>query len=469
MKARRIFTEADQRAFARLSGDWNPMHMDPVAARRLLPGRPVVHGIHLLLWAIDASIASRGATARLRSIFADFRKMVGVGEAAELEITGEDSVDRCRIRRGAALAATVELGWERGSDVDLPRPSDSAPAAREPSEVAREALVGMQGTTELCCEEAGLASLFPNLLRALDRCTCAELLATTRLIGMVCPGLHSIYNRLSLERVDAQLRMDAHQDFEVRHFDKRFDLLRIGVRGPTLQGTLEAFYRPQPSVQRSYEALGSLVERGEFSGCSALVVGGSRGLGEVAVKLLAAGGASVAFTYRKGAREAQVLEREVASSGGRVRSFEMDVLQPGSSLTAIRSELVSVSHLLYFATGPIFVAERGAFDPRVFAAFCDFYVTAFASIVEALLPAGLRRVLYPSSTAIDEIPADMGEYAAAKAAGESLCAFLAKTRPELVIRAPRFPRLATDQTKSLVRSREEAPERVLLPELRTLM
>lgn len=469
MKASRLFTEADQRAFACLSGDWNPLHVDPVAARRLLPGRAVVHGVHLLLWAMDVSLASRAESLRLRSLSADFRRMVGVDEPVELEVDRRGAVDRCFVRRGAVLAATIEMAWDDGSKVDAPRPRNGVPAICEPAEAPRDAVVGMKGTTELFCEEAGLAALFPHLSRALDCNTCAELLATTRLVGMTCPGLHSIYNRLSVERVGVQPRTDAHQHFEVRRFDERFDLVRIGVRGPTLEGTLEAFYRPGPSVQRSYRELATLVEPDEFSGCRALVVGGSRGLGEVAVKLLAAGGASVAFTYHRGAVEAQAMEREIASGQGQARSFPLDVLQPGRSLSRIREQFGSVSHLFYFATGPIFVAERGAFDARVFAAFCDIYVTAFAAIVDELASAGLRRVLYPSSTAVEEVPADMGEYAAAKAAGESVCAFLAKTRPELVIRATRFPRLATDQTRTLAPSREAAPEQVLLPELRALM
>jgi acyl dehydratase len=49
----KVFTDRDQTFFAALSGDWNPMHMDPVAARRTQAGLPAVHGIHGLLWALE--------------------------------------------------------------------------------------------------------------------------------------------------------------------------------------------------------------------------------------------------------------------------------------------------------------------------------------------------------------------------------------------------------------------------------
>ena len=38
----RSFSIEDQRAFAKLSGDSNPLHIDPVAARRLMFGQVAV-------------------------------------------------------------------------------------------------------------------------------------------------------------------------------------------------------------------------------------------------------------------------------------------------------------------------------------------------------------------------------------------------------------------------------------------
>src|SRR5882724_3604097 len=84
MSMRRIFTLDDQDFFARLSGDFNPMHMDPVAARRTLFGRPVVHGIHTLLCAIEGWLALHDEPVRLRTLQVAFRGPVIVGEPVEI-------------------------------------------------------------------------------------------------------------------------------------------------------------------------------------------------------------------------------------------------------------------------------------------------------------------------------------------------------------------------------------------------
>ncbi len=50
--------------------------------------------------------------------------------------------------------------------------------------------------------------------------------------------------------------------------------------------------------------VGPHVSANEFTGAAALVVGGSRGLGELTAKLLAAGGGRVTITYAYGEGDA---------------------------------------------------------------------------------------------------------------------------------------------------------------------
>ena len=48
------FTAERQTEFAALSGDWNPLHVDPVFSRRTQGGAPVVHGMNILVLCLDA-------------------------------------------------------------------------------------------------------------------------------------------------------------------------------------------------------------------------------------------------------------------------------------------------------------------------------------------------------------------------------------------------------------------------------
>ncbi|MGE5257302.1 MAG: MaoC/PaaZ C-terminal domain-containing protein [Hyphomicrobiales bacterium] len=85
----RTFTSDDQLAFARLSGDSNPLHMNPTTARRLLFGQPVVHGLHALLWGVDEALRTGMQALELRTVRADFQTGIGLGRTVNCIISNQ--------------------------------------------------------------------------------------------------------------------------------------------------------------------------------------------------------------------------------------------------------------------------------------------------------------------------------------------------------------------------------------------
>ena len=149
------------------------------------------------------------------------------------------------------------------------------------------------------------------------------------------------------------------------------------------------------------------------------------------------------------------------------RCRRLDVLEVSRDLPHMVVNISKALYLYYFATPAIFGAAKGQFSSRRFAGFADYYVSGFLRAVQSLAgqTSGQQKVFYPSSAAIEELPPDMGEYAAAKMAGEILCDFLHKTNPDLTIHKPRLPRIATDQTVSLLPVDNQDPVTILLPHL----
>ena len=193
------------------------------------------------------------------------------------------------------------------------------------------------------------------------------------------------------------------------------------------------------------------VQPSMFSGQRALVIGGSRGLGEVCLKNLAAGGAEVKFSYYKGENEAQNLVTEIRAAGGTVDAIRIDVVGPVEKMKVICDESWSPTHVYYFATPPIFVGKKDRFQEDVFHNFCRYYVDGFAKIMSVILEStdGVVFALFPSSIALDELPEAMGEYIAAKSAGEAFAKFLEVETARLHVSIVRYPRLASDQTQTV--------------------
>jgi NAD(P)-dependent dehydrogenase (short-subunit alcohol dehydrogenase family) len=472
----RVFTSDDQLAFARLSGDYNPIHLDPVAARRLLFGQPVVHGVHALLWAFDGWLADQSTAVRvagpvrITKLKVRFRSSIPLDARIELVARQKSPTEvQLELSTDDAKAVTASVSFEPAGESSTRVVAEFPPQGpcrdRGPAELAT-----MAGEISLCLERKAATTLFPHAVRCLPADQLATLLAATRVVGMEAPGLHSIFSGLELEAGSVAEKAAPVLRYETANFDDRVSRLELRVDSSGMRGQVLAFVRPEPQQQASFESLQSLVAPNEFAGERALVIGGSRGLGEVAVKLLAAGGAEVRFTYARGAADAERLAAEIAIAKGHVASFQYDVLADPPRLAAAL-ENWSPTLLCFFATPHIAASPDGGFSASRFGAFCDYYIRGFLATFEAARACGpgLSRVLYPSSVFVEELPPNLGEYAAAKTAAEALCRFLAKAHGGIRFHCPRWPRLATDQTASLIRTELPDPAATVFAALRDVL
>jgi hypothetical protein len=467
----RVFTSDDQLAFAKLSGDYNPLHMDPIRARRLLFGRQVVHGLQALFWSVDHYLKTRTQPLELETVKANFQAGLGVGQTVNCMYTrqSEHQVE-IRLETDKTPAAWIQIAWNPSSQ----QQADTLPAASQEPEKCRQRsldeVAAASGNLSLYFDKEYAARLFPNLVRVLPPMQLAALLATTRLVGMECPGHHSIYSGLNLTFFSDSAGV-SKLNYQVADCNKRLALLLMDVGAPGMKGQIKAFLRPKPQEQAAFTEVCREVESEEFSAQRALIIGGSRGLGEVTAKLLAAGGAEVTITYYHGQQDAQQIVEEIVSHGAKADCLPLNVLEPSQGLLNRVANCSKPLYLYYFATPAIFGAAKGRFSSQRFTTFSDYYVTGFLRTVQTLADpsTGLQKIFYPSSSAIEELPLDMGEYAAAKMAGEILCDFLQKANPALTIHKPRLPRVATDQTVSLLPVSNQDPVSVLLTHLRTLI
>lgn len=461
-RSTRSFTREEQLAFARLSGEFNPVHLDPVAARRLLFGRAVLHGLQLVLWAADQWLAGRSKRARITRFRVLYRRGVGIDEPVEfaIDVPSADSARVEALADGAsAFSAEFACVADDREGVEIPSGTfePSAPRERSESELRNSA-----GSLPLRLDRELASQLFPTLSRLIRSDQLAAILATTRMVGMEAPGLHSICRSLDLS--DAAGRTELRLAYRASRFDPRFSLLDLIVDGPCLAGTVSTGIRPGPVSQKPFSAARELVLADEFGGHRALVIGGSRGLGEAATKLLVAGGADVKLTWYRGAEDAGRVVSDIRSGGGAAAAFQFDVLHAGD----LRDRLGGwePTLLCYFATPFMGAGVPGRFSDSLFRSYCDIYVQGFHATLNSL--GGVKGVLYPSSTVVDELPPNMMEFAAAKAAGESLCRSLAAAQPRVLFHVPRFPRLATDQTATLLRVPMTDPMAPMLATLRQL-
>ncbi len=435
------FVLRDQERFASLSGDRNPMHLDPLAARRTQAGAPVVHGIHGVLWALD--LLAKAGEPLPRALQVRFEAFLYLD--VEVQAILRRLEDRATVileSRGRRVT-TISLLQAHAKSVPVTSEGPAEPIPDRPLELDFPEASEACGALRLRGGPEDYAADFPNLAAALGAGRVRAIAGLSTLVGMRLPGLHSIFSKCVIDLLDGEVTDTLK--FAVQRARAPLRQLTIGFAGGGIAGSIEAFVRHPPVTQPSIEELGLQADQLDLSGQRALVVGGSRGLGELTAKMAAIAGAEVTVTYARGEREAGALCDELAERGFACRKRWLDVTR------LAEAELTpgEFTHVYYFATPPIFSRTTDRYDAARFHAFTEYYCDAFEELCHRLQGEGELRAFWPSSTAIDEAPRNMIEYTMAKLAGEALCRELERANAKLRIATARFPRLPTDQTSSV--------------------
>lgn len=425
-------------------------------------GAPVVHGVHLVLWAIDRWLASVEYPVRITALKAVFRKPVYLDRevALELKHASHQAVEfagRCSDVGVLELAVRVDRG-SRHADVD--RGDWSTPTS--PDVVSREAAATACGEIPIAIDDARARTLFPHLCERVGLAQLAELLATTRLVGMHCPGLHSLFSGLSLEAHQATAGRSVR--YEVADAKLKYSMIPVRVNGPSLRGTLDTFYRPPPTTSVMADVVRA-VARDSCVTQRALVVGGSRGLGEAFAKAIAAGGGQVCLTYHRGAGDAERVIGEIRDAGLHADAFALDVLSPSSLVTEwpLRKP---PTHLYYCATPTLHSARMGAtLDVGELDLLIRYFVVGLHATTQAAIALGANPiVVWTPSTTLLEAPSGAAMYCTAKAAMEEFCKHLPSLLPVTVL-CPRIGRVDTDQSASLVQRQTASTLSVAIAQL----
>jgi hypothetical protein len=461
--ASRQFSMADQQEFSKFSGDVNPIHIDTVYSRRTMYGQCILHGVHGLLWALDSLYrvcsedVSKVSVNFLQPIFLDETIVCLWNGGRKLAIKSDNTTLATItvtfvVRTSTAPATSIKCAarhlqgyFERSSPRNI---SFVDAAGLNVTQVTHfsESLAGEQ--------------LFPYLCSRHGPAAVGEIGTTSYIVGMECPGLQSLFSSLSFEFSAQQ----SERLFQVLESDDRFSLLKIGFTGVFITATIEAFYRPTVAVGPNVHDIAARIAPEEFRNVRALIIGGSRGLGETVAKMIAAGGGEVTITYHQGETESLLIQRAIYDFGGMCGVKRYSVL----SDSALDLDLTHYNQIYYFATPQILQAFNPAQKTKLRNLYRNFYIDGFKEICEQLVRSQSRAAIFFPSTKFIDAPTDgLDDYIEVKIEAEALCERL-RCEANLHIVVARLPRTATDQNQSVLPTNLPDGVETMLPYMRAL-
>jgi hypothetical protein len=464
--SRLTFSMDEQHFFVDVSGDRNPIHIDPIAARRSQAGGLIVHGVHTFLRVLDCYAKRTTSDETISRIKTRFNKPVLIDDTVSVFDVSTSRRICLRVEKNGLNLASIVL--EKGSrhNTTVMASDISATPVSSPRDIPLTEIAKCAGAIPIPDSAEAIKTKFPNAVEWLGIDAILNIVGLSTLVGMECPGLHSLFSgfdvNLRPEKIGANLL------YRVNQLQERYRLTKISVECPSLYGTVEAFVRIPPVKQTTVADLCQQISPDEFVGQKALIIGGSRGLGALTAKIIAAGGGHPFITYAVGKLDAIDVVEEIVDEGKTCGFAKYDVHQPARP--QLNDILEDFSHMYYYASPQIFRRKTAVYEPDTAKLFNLYFADAFSDLCYSFSNTSNRKItiFYPSTTAIDERPGGITEYTMAKVAGEILCEDISMDQKNLEIITRRLPRVHTDQTANVASTKAENPLDILLPILRQI-
>ncbi|MDC0906596.1 MaoC/PaaZ C-terminal domain-containing protein [Gammaproteobacteria bacterium] len=427
------FKKQDCYWFAEVSGDNNPMHLDENYAVSQIYGRVVVHGIHAVIFLFNEWIKT--VPFKLIEIYrldVSFIKAVYLHKEYSLDIRIIDSnlvsLRASSISQGPVLDMKVHFGEATHEAFSRSISSDKMAKDTEcdaPLEVGSEFRVLLPSDTK------PLLLRYSNLNRIVGQVV-QYLLVSTYTVGMVCPGLHSIFSTLRLVPNEFLTNEGNLVSFRVLNVDKRFSRVFLVASGVKIQ----AFLRPEPTKSLGYTALDSTFKFDQLKGREVLVLGAGRGLGLSVVKALSKSQSKVTAITRRFSEELCELEKNCSTTSQQL--LDMKDLKAIDRLPSFSDDLIIINMLTPKIVDDYLQPEEHG------KLFRYYYIEIAEALINKLRPAVF---FSPSTVFIDSPVRGMELYSATKIEMEKV--LMRYDSCKVVV--PRLPRIASDQNHSMIK------------------
>lgn len=443
---KRVFTIIDQKNFALFSGDFNPIHVDEIKSTKTHAGQPIVHGIHQVLWALDAF------KIKLRyndKISISFKSQININEEVCAEFN--ENTRKILITNFDNQKVYSEIIFNKKENEKNLKPKNDRVSfittnlKPEKPEIYQIKLQKkyhkLYGGSQIKIGK----TLFPFLTNDIGLNIVYEFACISSIVGMKIPGMHSLFVNLNISFT----YLDNEKSYlEVVNKHENLNLISLNYLGINLRSDMKAFFRPKPMETMSIKNLKlKYKHENSLNGKKILVIGGSRGIGAYVVKLCSIMGASVTFTYNSNYQDAKNIAAEIFKNGAKADFFKLNI----TDVDYLKKIDGWFDQIYYFATPKIFPSSSEETDYDLLKKYRLFYIEFFEKVLNSFMPKNSStRFLYPSTTYIDD-KNNFKEYILAKLEGEKLCKKYIRDF-NAIIYYPRIPPLDTDQNLSILPS-----------------
>jgi FkbH-like protein len=365
-----MFTEEDMQLFANASHDASWLHMNEEYARRTAFGERIIFG-GLGVLACLRHLPPRDGQ-RIKQIEVEYLQPMFVGvNYSIIQMSGNRSEEWVfGLLHGQEVMARVSVSFgkaEGGFDIDW-EADEREPLRQMVDRSAEDFARPIEATGMYCTDLTSYDKLLAKWgiqHGALQPLHFDLILFFSYLSGMVLPGKKgmSAGYKICFLQTPSTIHQEITFKAVTRHFDAHYGLLTVDVQaghanGLRIEGELKAFLRKEIEHENPADIEALLgADDGFHQGKTALIVGGSRGLGAALTQALALRGCHLFLNYSVSQEMARSLQARLEGATGTITLLPGDASDPQWAQAAretIENAHGRLDYLICAASIPVF-------------------------------------------------------------------------------------------------------------------
>ena len=220
------------------SNDYNPIHSDTTYIKNTSLKDINIHGTHIMLKVLDLLLKYDITVLEMNVRFIN---SIYRNESVHLSLDLENNI--VLISSNDKLCVKINYTKDKKSSRVIPTIKYDKPKYSQSRFLSFDEVSTMKNRKfQIIKSNSDLNSIYPEIIRIYHESFISELCSISYLVGMECPGLHSIEGGMSLRFYNIE-HSNISPKFNVLFADERFDYIVIVIESFTFSAKVDVIYR----------------------------------------------------------------------------------------------------------------------------------------------------------------------------------------------------------------------------------
>tara|TARA_B100001564_G_C20648383_1_gene675604 strand:- start:23 stop:1483 length:1461 start_codon:yes stop_codon:yes gene_type:complete len=453
----------DQNKFAKISKDFNPIHCNNIESRKSIFGGEIVHGVNILLTALNFLYKNKKIE-KPSQISCDFLKPLFLNQKTDFYLNLKDrNALEILVKSKNLLTSKFTIILKKINIERLNKKNLSAKTINQINKINTNRIIDNKCLInnknkyyQVNLKNFNLSKSFSNINYKFNTQEIKEILCLSYFVGMVCPGKNSILFKITINMNSSKISKNLNKNkkilFHLLNFSKALNKLTINFSG-LIEGEIQCFKYLSPKITHIKDLKKFRLESKYVNNKKALIIGGSRGLGEVTSKYLAIQKCVTYATYNLGLNEIKKFKKEFHRFNYKIFFLKYDI-ENKKFITINKKKFKKIDYFFYFATPKILNTYLYKFDKILFNKYMNYYYRSFKNLCIELNRIAEKKIkiFYPSTIYINNNNQNFKEYTLAKKNSEFKIKKLEKKLNNIQIKIFRLPEMSTHQNIKILGS-----------------